>query len=224
MYYAENKRNGNVLRCIDGFKCHAGNNDVRVITIDDRVFHGSIRHNANYALAHKASSKAAQISYLNRSYPAALKCGGTCEMKSLIIIFAATMLIIATPYVFQSIRGGVTEDYSQSVAGVSTLTGQHTANITLGRAIFSNDTASVTGITSNVSSDTPTAYSYNSVSRQLEISGLADGATRTVVASFLIGSTILPSGSGSLLLTLLTWFWIFLILGTVGGAIYAFFD
>lgn len=144
-------------------------------------------------------------------------------MKSLIIVFGAILLIIATPSVFTAIDEGITQEYSQSVAGISTAVSIYSANATLGRSIYNDDTTSVTGISSNVSSDTPAAASYNSVSKALEVSGLSANITRTLTVVFMIDSTTLPAG-GAAFFTLIRWFWIFAILGMIAGAIYAFFD
>lgn len=144
-------------------------------------------------------------------------------MKSLIIIFAALLLIIATPFVFDAIDDAITDSYSQSISGVTTGAGAYAENVTLGRAPYSDDYASVTGVSSNLSSDSPTASGYNSVSRALEVSGLEESLTRTLTISYEIDSVTLPAGVATFL-TLWRWFWIFVITGLIGGAIYAFFD
>lgn len=144
-------------------------------------------------------------------------------MKSLIIVFGALLLIIATPFVFESIDDTLTEDYTQNFAGVSTGAGVNTANVTLGRAIYNNDTSSVTAITSSTDNDSPTAASYNSASRALGVSGLEASTSRTLSVTFDIDRATLPDGI-SAFLTLLRWFYVFIIVGMAGGAIYAFFD
>ena len=144
-------------------------------------------------------------------------------MKSLMIVFGALLLIIATPFVFTAIDDAITQEYTQSVAGLVTGAGEYTSNCTLGRSVYNDDTESVLSITSNVTADTPTAASYNSVSRLLTVSGLDQNSTRTLSVEFMIDSTTLPAG-GAAFLTLIRWFWVFIIIGMVGGAIYAFFD
>lgn len=144
-------------------------------------------------------------------------------MKSVVIIFAALLMTIATPFVNVSINDAVTEETTQSFAGVSTASGIYAANVTLSRDIYDDDTQAVTGITSNRSDDSPTAYSFNSVSRALEISGLVDNVTRTLTIAVDIDSTSMPDGSAAFWL-MMRWFWIFAIIGYTCGAIYAFFD
>lgn len=144
-------------------------------------------------------------------------------MKSLIIVFGAILLIIATPFVFTALDDALTQEYIQSFAGVDTGAGVNTANFTLGRSLYNDDTTSVSSVSSNITPDTPSAASYNSVSKLLVVSGLEESQSRTLTVEFMIDSTTLPSGA-SAILTLTRWFWIFTILGMIGGAIYAFFD
>jgi hypothetical protein len=144
-------------------------------------------------------------------------------MKSLIIIFATLMLVIATPFVFIAIDNSITQEQTQSISGVTTAAGVFSQNVTLGRAIYNNDTQSIETITSNITADTPTASTYNKVSRALEVSGLEESQTRTLTVVFTIEHTTMPAIALTIL-PLLRWFWIFLILGMAGGAIYAFFD
>lgn len=144
-------------------------------------------------------------------------------MKSLIIVFATLLLIIATPFVFSTIDDALTEEYTQTFSGVATGAGEYADNVTLSRAVYNDETASVTDVSSNTSSDTPSASSLNTVSRALEVSGLDDSQTRTLAVTFLIDSTTLPTGVGAFMV-LVRWFYIFVIIGMSGGAIYAFFD
>lgn len=144
-------------------------------------------------------------------------------MKSLIIIFAALLLIIATPFVFDSIDDAITDSYSQSFAGVTTGAGEYSENVTLSRALYNDDADSVTGVSSNITSDTPTAGTYNTVSHAVEITGLEASQVRTITVDFEIDSTTLPDGVATFL-ALWRWFWIFIITGLAAGAIYAFFD
>jgi len=140
-------------------------------------------------------------------------------MKSLLIVFGALLLIIASPFVFASVDDAITESASQSFAGV---TGTDNATVYLGRALYNDDTQSVTGISSNETSDSPSAYSYNSVSRALVVSGLVS-SNRTLEVEFDIDATTIPAGVATFL-TLLRWFYVFTIVGMSCGAIYAFFD
>jgi len=144
-------------------------------------------------------------------------------LKSLIIIFGALLLIIATPFVFTAIDNSITDEYTQSFAGVATGGATYIEDVTLGRAMYNDDTSSVSSISSNDTDDSPTADSYNSVSRVLTVSGLDASTTRTLTIVFMIDSPTLPTGAASFL-ALFRWFFVFIVIGMAGGAIYAFFD
>lgn len=129
----------------------------------------------------------------------------------------------ALPFVFSSIDNALSESITQNTAGVS-VTGNYSTNITLSNAIFNNSITSIKSITSNESTDSPAVYTYNSVSRVLTVSGLNSGASlRTLAVNFNIPSTTLPDFMTTFL-SLLRWFWVFIIIGMTAGAIYAFFD
>ncbi len=143
-------------------------------------------------------------------------------MKSLLVIFAVLLLIIATPYVFEAIDDGLSQTYSYSASGVATGAGVYSANVTLPQALYNSSVVYVNSISSNTSSDAPSAASYNSVSKVLTVSGLDEALTHTLTISYQISSTIMNAGQLAFW-TLMRWFWIFVIVGATVGAIYAFF-
>lgn len=145
-----------------------------------------------------------------------------CVMKSLIIIFGALLLTINIGLIFDAIDDAITEEYTQTFAGVTTGAGEYAANVTLSRDIHNDDSVSVTSLSSNETADTPSVSSFNTVSRALEVSGLDANDTRTLSVNYKIDSTVIPAGA-SAFITLERWFWIFALIGTAGGAIYAFF-
>lgn len=144
-------------------------------------------------------------------------------MKSIIICFAAILLTIGLPFVYNSIDNALTQEYDQTFAGVNTAAGAYAVNVTLGRDIYNDDSVSILDISSNISTDTPSAASFNSVSRALEVGGLDQSQTRTLAVNYLIDSTTLVEGMTTFLI-LFRWFYLFILIGMAGGAIYAFFD
>jgi len=124
---------------------------------------------------------------------------------------------------FTGIDSARTDEYTQSVAGVATAAGVYAANITLGQDVYDDEVASIVSISSNESSDSPTAYSWNSVSNTLWVSGLEADATRTLEVDFYIDSVTLMAGASSFL-TLFLWFIMFIPLGMMAGAIYNFYQ
>lgn len=144
-------------------------------------------------------------------------------MKSVIVSFAAILLIIALPFVYQSIDNAVTDELTQNFAGIDTAAGVFTANVTLGKDIFRDDVGKVKEVSSNITSDVPSAYSFNKVSRALEVSGLEEDNSRTLSVNYYIDSVTLEDFAITIF-SLFRWFYLFVILGMAGGAIYAFFD
>ena len=142
-------------------------------------------------------------------------------MKSIVIVFAAFLMLIATSPLFAAIDDARNETTTENFQGLTS--SNSTANVTLGSTLSQNSLSEVTTITSNYTADTPTKYAYNSASRVLTINGLASSGTRTLAVTYNIVSTTLPSGM-SAIFPLLYWFWIFIALGMAGGAIYAFFQ
>lgn len=144
-------------------------------------------------------------------------------MKSLLIIFGALLMIIATPAFFTHVDNVLTDEESNSFTAVTTAAGVTSANVTLATAVYNDNVQQVGDITSDNEDDSPSAYAYNSVSKLLTVSGLNANDTRTLTADYYIENATLDSGI-SIFWTVLRWFWVFLIIGMSGGAIYAFFD
>lgn len=129
----------------------------------------------------------------------------------------------AAPFAFASIDSAATDDYEQTFNSVATGSGATAANITLAQAIYENHINQVVSVSSNITTDTPSATYFNSVNRALEVSGLAASSSRTLSVTFRTDSSTMPTGMGTFW-TFLRWFYVFMIIGFAGGAIYAFFD
>ncbi|OGN90743.1 MAG: hypothetical protein A2Z70_01305 [Chloroflexi bacterium RBG_13_48_17] len=144
-------------------------------------------------------------------------------MKSLVIVFGALLLMIATPSVFTAIDKAVTLEYTQSFAGVTTGGGDYDYDVTLTLSLYNEALTSVSGVSSNISEDIPTAANWTEASRVLTVGGLAQSQDRTLSVEYMIDNASLDSGMITFL-TVCRWFWVLLIFGFVGGAVYAFFD
>lgn len=143
-------------------------------------------------------------------------------MKSLFIVFVTLFFIIAMPWVFDLIRDTRTDQLEQSFAGVTTGAGAYSANVTLSDSLSDSHVIAVSDITSNVTSDTPSAYTYNSVSKVLTVSGLNDSHTRTLVITYDIENASLNPGI-IVFCEIFPWFYFLLVIGLTCGAVYAFF-
>lgn len=144
-------------------------------------------------------------------------------MKSLLIVFGAFLMIICLPAFFQATHDARVESATETFAGVTTGAGVYSANVTLAQEAYDDTVNAVDSISSNVTADTPAASTYNSTSRVLLVTGLAPSVTHTLTVNYDVTTTLLPIGM-SVFLTVVNWFYIFAILGMLGGAIYAFFD
>lgn len=144
-------------------------------------------------------------------------------MRSVIIIFAALLLVAAAPFAFASIDEAASDEYTENFNSISTGAAVTTSNVTLAQDIYEDHINQVISISSNVSSDSPSATAINTVSRLLDVSGLSPSTIRTLSVTYRTDSSTMPSGMSTFWL-FLRWFYVFMIIGFAGGAIYAFFD
>lgn len=144
-------------------------------------------------------------------------------MKSVIIIFAALVLMACAPFAFASIDSAASDEYTQTFNSVTTGAAITSANVTLAQNIFEDHINQVQSISSNISGDSPSATYINTVSKALQVSGLSPSSTRTLSITYLTDSSTMPAMM-SVFWLFLRWFYVFMIVGFAGGAIYAFFD
>lgn len=104
--------------------------------------------------------------------------------KVLYMIIAVFLLIgvFASP-INDGIKGWRTRDTTDAFT-VTTAAGQTTANVTLTRDLFSDDTAEVISITSNITGESPIATTYTAATNYLLISALNAGATHTLTVNY----------------------------------------
>lgn len=144
-------------------------------------------------------------------------------MKSLIIVYAAALLIICLPTLFLSIDNARTESITQNIAGVATSGSTYIATVNLGQPLYNSAIGNVSVVSSNLSSDSPSADNYTVSGRIVSIGGLDESQTRTIALTYAVSSSHLPSGVNTFL-GLIIWFLIFIEMGLLAGAIYAFFQ
>lgn len=144
-------------------------------------------------------------------------------MKSIVIIFATLLYTIAIPFMFTAIDDMVTDDISQSYALVNTGASTN-QSVILSQSLHKNAVAFINSVTSNITGDSPTAATYNSVSKAVLVTGLIQSSNRTLTVNYAIAKASLPSSATLFLDTLIRWFFIFSVIGLWGGAVYAFFQ
>lgn len=112
-------------------------------------------------------------------------------MKSLIICFGAILLMVCMPLFNDSVHDARTDEYSQSFAGEETGSGVYSGNVTLSEDLFNDHVGNVEEITSNVSSDSPTATSYNSANNLLVYGGVVGSENRTMWYEYISHNSLL---------------------------------
>lgn len=105
-----------------------------------------------------------------------------------------------------------TDTFWSSTDGATT-----SANVTLTKAVYDNDLATIT-ITSNLPQDVPALVDYNTTSRLTDITGLALSSNRTLSVSYDYQS-IQPNGVIDSLLDKLPWIWFLCVIGFIPSAL-----
>lgn len=140
-------------------------------------------------------------------------------MKSVVIVYAAVLLIVCLPILIDGLHDCRTEQYTQNFAEIST--GAYTsANVSLSQTLYGDDISSVSSVSSNISGDSPSANTYNPVSKILNVGGLISDSERTLSVTYEISDQDLDIFTGlSALLIMAGLFLLVVILGLFGGAI-----
>ena len=107
--------------------------------------------------------------------------------KGAITIISIMIMFIMFPLILDSTHDVRTDEEVDTFAAISTGVGETTANVTLTRELWDEETTSVTTITSTLS-ETPTASSYNSTTQALTIAGLVSSNTRTFTVAYDYGA------------------------------------
>jgi len=124
----------------------------------------------------------------------------------LVVVVSVILFMLPVSEAVYDFRTDLREDEFSSTTAV----GQTTENVTLLREVYDDDTETIS-ILSDDSDDSPAYSSYNTTSRQLGISGLADNLTRTLTVSYdvdaLAGSAALNTFVGYI-----PWIWLLIII------------
>lgn len=143
------------------------------------------------------------------------------NMKNVLVVFAAVLLIAAAPFVFKSLHNARIDSYSQSFAQVSTPPGVNSANVTLGLELYEDTIANISVCSSNLTGDSPSAAGYTIAGNILNISGLLSSSVRTLTIQYGIASQALfDIATASVFFNVLAYMYIFTMLGLMGGAIW----
>lgn len=108
-------------------------------------------------------------------------------------------------------------DVKEDIFNNTTGPGVTTANYTLNKALYDNDTSTVT-VSSNNTSDSPSVTSYHSATRILDISGLAQSDNRQLTVSYdydALNASTAISG----ILDKVPWIWLLCVIALAPAAI-----
>ena len=125
----------------------------------------------------------------------------------LVLVISVLLFMLPLSETIRDFRTYVKED---TFASVATGAGETTANVTIQKALYDNDTSSF-AISSSISADVPVFSSYNGTIRALQTGGLSANTTRALTVSYdvdaLTGYTAL-----SALMDRVPFFWLLLVL------------
>ena len=144
---------------------------------------------------------------------------GTSVIVGLIMV---AVLFVIFPIVMDSTHELQTDVYVQSEAGVTTGVGETAADVVLTKALWDDDTAHVSSVTSDEVTDTPVKGTYTAGTKTLNVTGLAESKTRTLTITYEYDGLTTYTGMGALvgvapLLIFIS------ILGVVMGGLYVSF-
>ena len=143
--------------------------------------------------------------------------GGRIFLGFLILVTVAILFMIPVPQAVYDYRTDVREDPFTVVTAPAVVTG----NVTLIKPIYDNDTTT-TFFSSNNTNDLPLYAAYNTVTRELQVSGLEADATRLLAVSYDVDA-MSSSAAISTLMDYLSWIWFILLVGFPAAAIAAIF-
>lgn len=131
----------------------------------------------------------------------------------LLLFTIAVLFMVPMPEAIYDFRTSLkTDTFWSSTDGATT-----SANVTLTKAVYDNDLATIT-ITSNLPQDVPALVDYNTTSRLTDITGLALSSNRTLSVSYDYQS-IQPNGVIDSLLDKLPWIWFLCVIGFIPSAL-----
>ena len=135
----------------------------------------------------------------------------------LVIVVAAILFMLPVSDAIYDFRTDLREDEFISATGV----GVDTANVTLGKPVYDDDTGTI-DILSDLATDVPAYSSYNGTSRQIGVSGLTANTTRTLTVSYDIDAL---GGSGAInnIMDIIPFIWMLIIIAFPMAALFAIF-
>ena len=135
----------------------------------------------------------------------------------LIILGAVFLFLLPVTAAVLAFRTDLREDTFPK----ETIATEVTGNVTLTRPIFDDDTNTIT-ILSDLSTDAVIFASYNTTSRRLDMTGFTPSENRTLTVTYDIDALV-DNPAINTLMDILPYFWILMIIGFPGAAVFAVF-
>lgn len=136
---------------------------------------------------------------------------------ALVVVVAAILFMLPVTLAIYDFRTDLREDEFTSPTGV----GVTTANVSLGKPIYDDDTGTV-DIFSDLDTDVPTYSTYNGTTLQLGIAGLTANTTRILTVTYDIDA-LEGSDAISAILDIVPFIWLLIAIAFPPAALFAIF-
>ena len=135
----------------------------------------------------------------------------------LVMVVAAVLWMLPITMAIYDFRTDLRTDEFTSPTGLD----ENSVNVTLHKPIYDDDTGT-SGILSDLPTDVPLYSSYNTTSRQFEVSGLTANTTRLLTVSYNIDA-LLGSNAINTLVDILPFIWMLCVVAFPMAALFAIF-
>jgi len=140
-------------------------------------------------------------------------------------IFSAFLVIVTAAILFMlPLTSGVYDfrtDLNEDTFNYETGGAETTANVTLDKAVYDDDTDTIT-ILSDLSTDSPLFSTYNTSTRLLDITGLTVSENRTLTVAYDVDA-LEGSDAINTIVGRLPWIWLLVIIAFSPAALVAIF-
>lgn len=137
-------------------------------------------------------------------------------------IIGIVILMVVFPIVMSATHDLQTDPTAETHLLVVTGVGVTTADVVLVNALWSDDTAYVTSITSNNVGDTPVKGAYAAATQTLTVTGLKHTDTRTLVITFETDALTDYTGMGALVGVTPLLIWVSILGAVLAGLFFSF--
>lgn len=105
-------------------------------------------------------------------------------MKKLGMIMEIVIIVLLLPFAFDGFKSARAIEYTQTIPAVTTAA-TTTANVTLLKPLFDDDSVNVSVVVSGNNTDVPAVSTYTAETKALAITGLVENTTRTLYLTYI---------------------------------------